>query len=500
MSVPALREAGSLASRAPTSRGRPPSRKLEKLGGALVVISSAVLLIGIIHLEPWILSAAGALGGLGFISIDTGQVRRGGITPATLYAAGFALTSFANMVAFLSADSPTRSGYFLYAVEEHFVLATVLSLAGGFLPILGFYAVSRNAVLRFLVGTLPKISNRVSDNGLVPAAAALSLLAMAVRFAVPLGAFGTLSFIVDQLPHMATFTLARAGWGRRVPYAIPVALGIALLEAIRALLFSYLRMEMVSPLFAFVVGALLGARSFGPLRSKLFIPVYVAMALFVISFATLGEVRVTTGGTERVGKVVESELRRSAEEDPVVRQSLLGRLTNFNQLSQVGRIVREDGFLDGETLEYLGYALIPRFLWPGKPAIAKGAWFALRIGQARVLDGRITNSVNMTIPGELYLNFGPLGVILGCLLFGAIMGAFWLRTDFWSNPRNVLGGAFAYYLLASAFSLGADLQVLVSSLAIYMIFVALSVVVGGSRSVHRLTARPRIAATPVRLP
>ncbi len=184
----------------------------------------------------------------------------------------------------------------------------------------------------------------------------------------------------------------------------------------------------------------------------------------------------------------------------MVRQSLLGRLTNFNQLSQVGRIVKEDGFLDGETLEYLGYALIPRFLWPGKPAIAKGAWFALRIGQARILpDGRISNSVNMTIPGELYLNFGPLGVVLGCLLFGAIIGAFWFRTAFWSDPRNVLGGAFAYYLLASAFSLGADLQVLVTSLAIYLIFVALSIAMSGGRRPQPLAPQSRRPTPTVRL-
>src|SRR6185312_17562824 len=119
-----------------------------------------------------------------------------------------------------------------------------------------------------------------------------------------------------------------------------------------------------------------------------------------------------------------------------------------NQLSQIGRLVDEEGYLHGQTLAYLAYAFIPRFLWPQKPTIAKAAWFALHIGLAYVRpNGQITNAINMTIPGELYLNYGWIGVFVGLTFLGFFIAVFWRTTEFWTRPRNVLGTAFAFYLM-----------------------------------------------------
>jgi hypothetical protein len=156
-------------------------------------------------------------------------------------------------------------------------------------------------------------------------------------------------------------------------------------------------------------------------------------------------------------------------------------------------LVRRDGYRDGATLDYLGYAFIPRFLWPEKPLIAKGAWFALEIGQAYTRrDGSISNSVAMTIPGELYLNFGWPGVLVGCLLYGMLLGVFWTRTGFWEDPDNAFGSAFGFFLLWTAFGLGADLQLLVTTTAVYLLLVggawSLSMIGRGStRAVRPLT-------------
>ncbi|MGH7624915.1 MAG: hypothetical protein ACREOJ_06335, partial [Gemmatimonadaceae bacterium] len=126
--------------------------------------------------------------------------------------------------------------------------------------------------------------------------------------------------------------------------------------------------------------------------------------------------------------------------------------------------------------------------------IAKGAWFALRIGQARLLpDGRITNSINMTIPGELYLNYGWAGVFLGMTFLGAFLSLFWHTTSFWSRPRNVLGTAFGFYLIWPwvGFNLGADLQIFVTLTAVYLILVGAGI---GLSSLRRTATTVRNAS------
>ncbi|MGI9077945.1 MAG: hypothetical protein ACR2G6_11570 [Gemmatimonadaceae bacterium] len=441
------------------------------LGVALLLSAVSVLLMGVVNQSLWIVSLATLCATLGFGALDIARARQGGVTPATLYAVGAALTAYANMRGLLSADGPRRSLYFIYTVESKLDLAIWLNLAGAILPILGFYALMRQPLLRIVPDVLPNVSGSVSDRRLVTGALVLAGFAIAVRLVTPLAALGTLGTIFFEIPTFATFALARMGTWRGIPRAGSAALIIALAEIARALYQSYLRVELVTPLFAFALGSIIGARSFAPLRSRLFLPIYVVGALFIVSFGALGHLRTTSaGGVARVKEVYEYQLSADSVAASE-QQTIVSRLTSFNQLSQIGRIVEEDGFLEGQTLAYLGFAFIPRFLWPEKPTIAKGPWFALRIGQARVNEqGRITNAVNMTIPGELYLNFGWLGTILGCLAYGAFLGTLWLKTNFWTEPRNVLGSAFGYYLLITGVGLAADLQTIVTLIALYLLF------------------------------
>jgi hypothetical protein len=76
----------------------------------------------------------------------------------------------------------------------------------------------------------------------------------------------------------------------------------------------------------------------------------------------------------------------------------------------------------------------------------------------------------MTIPGELYLNFGWLGLAVGCFAVGAYFMLVWRATRFWARDDNHLGQALGFYLLFIAMSLGADLQMLVTLTAMYALF------------------------------
>jgi hypothetical protein len=398
------------------------------------------------------------------------------VTPITLFAIGAAATGIADAVGLAAADTESRYRYFVYAIDEHLWSAGQLAFAGALLPVLGFRIITRRREWQPLLDVLPNVRLYLDKRALVRGAAAVGLAAVFLHAFVQLPSLGTLTGIIFLVPHLVTFVLARAGARHNHRVLQLVALGVALSETARAISFAYLRAEIIMPIGAFVFGTLLGARSLRPLRSAVFIPVYVLTIPFLLYFGTLGVVRGgARTGVDRITAVY--ELEEMARESPEVvsarrDQTLLSRITTFNQLSQVVYLVRRDGYRDGETLDYLGYAFIPRFLWPEKPLIAKGAWFAMEIGQAYTRrDGSISNSVAMTIPGELYLNFGWPGVLLGCLLYGMLLGVFWTRTKFWEDPDNAFGSAFGFFLLWTAFGLGADLQLLVTTTAVYLLLV-----------------------------
>jgi len=445
-------------------------------GAALAVVP------GFLLESPIALSLAAAAAAAGFVAYDIADLHRGGISAITMYSFIAVIIGVAHLIALRAADTPQRIQFYLYMAEEHIYLATQLALAGTLIPVLAFYSVTRNALARPWTELLPSVRGRATERQLIIGGIVLVAIALLLRLTGRAGALGTVGSSIAFAPHFVSFALARVSAERGHRGGQIVALAIAVVEATRAMLFDYLRSDIASAIVAYAVGTLIGSRSMRSLISRQMIPVYAFGAVFVLFFGTFGSIRSTSGtGAARAITLLEEHEFGETAPGSLGRQTVLSRMTTLNQLSQVGRVVREDGFLNGETLEYLPYAFIPRAIWPEKPTIAKGAWFALRIGQANVSrDGRISNSVNMTIPGELYLNFGWSGVLLGCWIFGTILGLLWSRTEFWSSSDNVLGSAYGFYLLWVwvGLTLGADLQILVTMIAVYVLFVGFRTLLG----------------------
>ncbi len=476
-------------------------QRLARNASAVLFTIGAGLCMGSVTLASPLWTAAGTLAlSLGLVARDAAGVAWRSVTPMTVYAFATALSSAANITGLLAADTDRRQLYFLYTHEEHMLLAMQLTLAGLLIPIAAFRATLALQPGGTATGLLPRVYGVVRDGTLFRWGVVIAVVVMAMRIATPLTGLGTISALIWLLPQLIVFALARRGvmiGNRRMVFA---ALGLAVLEALRALMFDFLRSDIIAPVIAFAIGTVLGARSFRVVRSSFFLPIYALTALFILYFGLFGEERsrmsVGVGRLEQLAEL--SEMEETGGYTPgEQRQTLLTRLTTFNQLTQVARIVEEDGHLGGTTLEYLGYAFIPRVLWPEKPKIAKGAWFALRIGQARVGEsGSITNSVNMTIPGELYLNYGWLGVLAGLSIFGALLAILWDRVAFWDAMSNTLGSAFGYYLLWVGLTMAADLQIIVTLIAMYLLFIGAGWVVGSfsapsspARTVLRTTAR-----------
>lgn len=448
----------------------------------------------------WLLALSGFPITLGFVVRDVHSARRGGLTPITVFAFASALTALANATGLLAANTDARPRYFSYAADNYLLLASQLSLVGTVVTIFGFKLVSRMPTARLAFRAMPAIRGDLPDRLLIVAGPLVGLAAVAVHARSGFQLVGSIMSTVYLLPHICAFLLARAGTARRVRGALALALVVATAEGVRALFLAYLRTDIASPFIALALGALLGARSLAPLRSRMFVPLYVFAALFVIYFGAFAQARGTAVGLDRLEAVTEG----APPNTPFNAQphlSFWARLTNFNQLSQVGRIAAEDGYVHGQTLEYIGFVFIPRFLWHDKPIVQKGGWFAWRIGQAWIRpDGRYSNAINMTVPGELFLNYGWFGVLTGSFVFGAFVALLWSRTGFWGKHSSAVGAAFGYYLFWTSLSLAADLETVVTLIATYFIFVAAGFAVRTLPNRTTIDRRPgsRVALQPVR--
>ena len=448
----------------------------------LWLIAFAIIAPGFTLGSPFLLALGTGFIGLAFVFDDLRLIDRAGVSAMTVYAFSAGVIGFANAYGLSAAGTSRESTYFLYVIPEHLTLAMMLALAGTVVPVVAFRVAQRSPTMQTFYSWMPKIRATISPRRLIISGGLVAIAAMLIRSFAQLPGLGTVTGVIVMLPQLIVFVLARASAQYGIPSALRLALVLAIADAVYAAFFGFLRADIMAPFGALTLGAVFGARSLRVLKKKEFLPVWAGGALFVLYFGAFAAARSQGGGMARIATAYELAERAERGEvtNYVARQTVLSRLTTFNQLSQIGRVVEEDGVLGGETLEYLGFAFIPRVLWPEKPKIAKGAWWALRIGQANVWsDGTITNSVNMTIPGELYLNFGWIGVIGGCAVFGILIAALWSRALFWEGARNVTGSAFGFYLLWLwiALSLGPDLQVIVTIIAMYVVLVAAGAVI-----------------------
>ncbi|MEZ5031450.1 MAG: hypothetical protein R2787_08610 [Saprospiraceae bacterium] len=289
-------------------------------------------------------------------------------------------------------------------------------------------------------------------------------------FSLP-GAFGS---ILDLLPLVGILMHSRLAELQNHRGLFLRALFLTALATGYAVLFAYLRISMVIPGLVFLLGMLSARGQIRVLLSPRLYPFYVFLFLFSAFFITFGAKRSQLSyGLDRI---TELQQAKSAEVE-VAREDRLSafeRTSTIGQLSAIVGLVKDHGHYMGRASMPLLTALIPRFLWPEKPPIALGVWFALEIGAALKTETWYNNSINMTIPGHLYLEFGWVGLILGCWLIGYFLRMLWETTGYTRKPLNLTGSFFAGYLLYTSFlGLGADLQILVTYLAVYLVLWAM---------------------------
>jgi len=139
-------------------------------------------------------------------------------------------------------------------------------------------------------------------------------------------------------------------------------------------------------------------------------------------------------------------------------------------------------YQEGGTLIQLWQGLVPRVLWEGKPNIGLGVWFAANYWT----PGKATAPQAMTHPGELWIDFGLPGVVLGLAILGLLYWALFALLDPRSSP---LGGVVYAIVFSTLIVVDTDLPLVYITLVQRLVTLAL--VFGVISFVQALAGRQR---------
>lgn len=383
------------------------------------------------------------------------------ITPVFLYYLGVLLVNYSNIVLIEKYRSGTVSAY-SYLVPKYIDLATQIWCVSVTCIIMGYdLAVNKS---------LPPIGFKTNSKKV------LNIIFYSIIVVRVLAIFGTrVPFLTGPL--LKLFILVNSAailffsrlWAKEKSRLYRLyALTLWAIETYAALKSAFLRSELIMPTLYLFTGYFVGKGNLRFLLTYRVIPFLVVVSVYSSVFKSLQKNR------NNFYEVIFGNVADDDNKNDENSGALLERSSNLAQLTAVCRlVVSNGGYYNGRASQPLLAAIIPRAIWPDKPLIQLGAWFALEItGNSTVTsaDGRVSsNSVNMSVPGELYLDFGWLGVVLGSILFGALFPILWNASDFYSSEYNLAGTVFGGYLLVVALGgMGADLQIVITLISIYV--------------------------------
>ena len=131
------------------------------------------------------------------------------------------------------------------------------------------------------------------------------------------------------------------------------------------------------------------------------------------------------------------------------------RLDHGSLLSAFVEHIDSSDYIKWKAYENLPYAPIPRFLWPGKPQEGFGNEWAVQEGWLN-RDDYIT-SYNLPWLPQMYLSYGPFGVIIGSLLIGIIL--YLINRFYWTAPSRPWDHSMGLVALLMMFSLDSDFTI-----------------------------------------
>jgi len=367
-------------------------------------------------------------------------------SPSFFLGASFAVLYGAAGLAPVYADSGGRFIRLLLPYFQHFpesAMAAYLGLAGFWAGYAVLWPAARFRGSRVL-------SWRASGNAMLSlwaltfAASVLAALIFTIATAFFQGSAGVASPLFQS-----SVGFLYQGFTIAVPIALAMALlqggrmwkGIATLSLVSFILFGFVSGSKTLAILGFVfLGIAFNycRRRFSRgLTASLFIALIVGMAAF-FPINVLYRDSIQSSPPDPSASVVESAWNAYGEAIAEARDLgwddfgqlsldyLATRLSNISVVANIVGITRtQDALLWGETYARIVYALIPRFLWPDKPALSISGALTVTLGyddaEAQVLGESVSSTaVGITLIGELLLNFPMIFVPFGMLLIGLV--------------------------------------------------------------------------------
>jgi hypothetical protein len=399
------------------------------------------------------------------------------ITPLSLYLIGLLIVNLANYL-LIGNVGTLRNKTYKYIIPEYINLATQIWCISGSFIIMGYqYALNKSFPSVELIVKKANTLQTIFYSLLV--INVLQLMGIRLFNISQIVKFIGLANLIGIL-----FFARLAAKTKNSNYQIYTVI-LFIVQTYIALFYSYLRINLILPTLVLFLGYFIGKEDTKYIFSYRIIPFVVLFGLYASVFKTLGQSRsnfyyafattLNSSNNNNYNNAISNDNSddvQGATYGGSDKTALLDRSANLAQMTCVVDLVKRNGFYNGSASAPLVIALVPRFLWPDKPKIELGRWFALEIGVAyKSEDGNINNSINMTVPGELYLDFGWIGVVLGSLLIGAFIAVLWNATHFYSSEYNIVGILYGGYLLFLCFiGIGVDLQVVITLISTYLSF------------------------------
>jgi hypothetical protein len=251
----------------------------------------------------------------------------------------------------------------------------------------------------------------------------------------------------------------------------------------------------------FIVVALVSSFVLRRLNLRWLLALFFALVLFYPfsnayrSLVRGGGVEVTSfGGAAEAGQLAYSRMGDTGSTaGDIWREGMDNTLQRLDLLTNVAQVLslgsRADmvkGDIHWWMLPF--YPFVPRFLWPSKPILDETAWFTVALTGGHGDAATIGSSTAVTYPGDLYLQFGLLGIPVGMFVLGLFLQ--WI-TNLVSGPVEprdlfVYVSVFLYvfWLETDVFSVWTSLIKLLATLYV------LRLLIYGPGTQHKKLANP----------
>ncbi len=306
--------------------------------------------------------------------------------------------------------------------------------------------------------------------------------------------------IISRVPSGAALS---AGFVSLIPAAVFLGIFKAQLAKNRTLMFVWLIMLLMVPVFTVASSGFLG---FGvtmmtivvcallivikPWRRWLLLSplaLFLGLSVYVSYMISRDDIRETVWATptlsERISTITNTYEKAEwfDPSDMSQRKIIDGRLNQNVFVGQVKQRV-ESGvvqIVNGETIVAGISAFVPRIFWPDKPPVAGSGDLVSRFTGTKFAEG---TSVGIGQVLEFYINFGVMGMVICFFVFGALLG--WVDTKAANALRNLQWRRFCIFLLAGigmVQPIGSFTEILTSPISGVIAAVAVAQLVMGRR-------------------